>query len=166
MKIAFYKGRSRLFNLFVSWWTRGPYSHCEAVFDYGPGVASPTLCASSSFMDGGVRFKMIDLTQDHWDIIDVPVVDQERVYAWFNEHKGEAYDALGLLSTSTPIPDMQHRWFCNEAVGAAAGLQEPWRFTPNSFSRVCELLGGRWIQGGPMESNQVQAARPRATPAG
>jgi hypothetical protein len=148
MRIAFYKGRSRIFNRFVSWWTRGPYSHCEAVFDREVAPGLP-ICASSSFMDGGVRFKAIELAVDYWDIIDVPAFDEERARAWFVDHIGDAYDAVGLLSTSLPIRDFDHRWFCNEAVGAAAGLLEPWRFNPNSFSRICELAGGRWIQGGP-----------------
>lgn len=139
MKIAFYKGRTKPFNIVVSWWTRGPYSHCEAVFSDG-------LCASSSFLDKGVRFKKIDLTPDHWDIIDIPDVDEAEIRAWFNLHLGEKYDVVGLFSVLTPIPENKHKWFCNESIGAAMGVSGPWRFCPNSFASLCEAMGGKWIQ--------------------
>lgn len=155
MKIAFYKGRSRIFNRFVSWWTRGPYSHCEAVFDGFRSLDGPVLCGSSSLMDGGVRLKMIELTPEHWDIIDVPAVDGLRVLDWFNAHTwtisrpAAKYDVIGLLSTSFPVPQRSGRYFCNEAIGAGVGLSEPWRYTPNSFAHVVALLpGSRWIRGG------------------
>lgn len=153
MKIAFYKGRSRVFNRFVSRWTVGPYSHTEAVFDGFRELRGPVLCGSSSFMDGGVRRKLIELTPDHWDILDVPAFDGLQVLDWFVEHDGEGYDVVGLLSTSVPIRHNRKKWFCNEAIGTAGGLQESWRFNPNSFARICELLpGSRWIQGGPINA--------------
>lgn len=150
MLVAFYKGKKRLFNSFVAWWTVGPYSHAEAVFESQTNVANMKLCGSSSFMDGGVRLKWIELDPEHWDILDVPTIGGCRVMDWFRMHRGEKYDVLGLLSTSSPIRHSRGRWFCNEAIGTAAGLQDAWRFNPNSFARVCELLpGSKWIQGGP-----------------
>lgn len=149
MKIAFYKGRTRVFNRFVSWWTSGPYSHVEAVFERSSDLVKPVLCGSSSFMDGGVRLKMIELAPDHWDVIEVPEIDDVKVLAWFNDHLSAKYDVIGLLSTSCPIRQDRRRFFCNEAVGTASGLRDAWRFNPNSFARICELLGGVWVQGGP-----------------
>lgn len=148
MLVAFYKGRKRLFNRFVSWWTSGPYSHCEAVIELGHGASGTVLCLSSSWMDKGVRPKVMALDPAHWDIIDVPSVDVTGVLRWFNDHDKDDYDLPGLLSTSLPIRHGRRRWFCSEAVGAAIGLKEPWRFDPNSFARICEALGGNWIQGG------------------
>lgn len=161
MKIAFYKGKQRLFNRFVSWWTQGPYSHCEAVFSeedvWNP--AKPMLCASSSFMDGGVRFKDIALDPEKWDVIEVPAIAGWKVRKGFRElldwrklgRRKPRYDILGLLSTSLPVPDVDGWYFCNEVVGDRSGLKEAWRFNPNSFARAVELLpGSRWIQRGPI----------------
>lgn len=149
MKIAFYKGVGQPFNRFVRWWTSGPYSHCEAVFVTGDGLSGPVLCWSSSWMDGGVRRKMMTLNPDHWDIIDVPAFDDARALRWFAEHEGDKYDLLGLLSTSSPIRHSTRRWFCNEAVGAAGAVRDAWRFDPNSFAVFVERLpGSRWVQGG------------------
>lgn len=150
MKISFYKGRKRFFNRFVSWWTSGPYSHVEAVFDGFRDMRGPVLCGSSSFIDGGVRRTMIELTPDKWDILDVPAIDGVQVLDWFIDHDGAKYDVIGLLSTSCPIRHSWWRYFCNEAIGEAGGLHEAWRFNPNSFARILERLpGSRWIQGGP-----------------
>lgn len=139
MKIAFYKGTTKPFNWVVSKWTRGPYSHCEVVFSDG-------WCASSSFLDGGVRFKYIDLDPNHWDIIEVPNIDETMVRQWYIDHVGQKYDVRGLAAVLTPIPEDKIRWFCNESIGAAIGLTNPWRFNPNSFASVCEAMGGVWIK--------------------
>ena len=89
MKIAFYKGRKRIFNRLVSWWTRGPYSHCELVLDDGVSI-------SSSFMDNGMRYKRIDFNPDHWDFIDIgpetPII-RERIKGIL----GYKYDFIGLI---------------------------------------------------------------------
>jgi len=116
----------------------------------------PVLCGSSSFMDGGVRMKVIELVPEHWDVIDVPAIDGLKVLSWFNEHLGDPYDLVGLLATSFPVAHGKRKWFCNEAIGTAAGLSEAWRFTPNGFARICELMGGTWIRGGPPDAKQQQ----------
>jgi hypothetical protein len=152
MRIAFYKGRKRFFNRFVNWWTQGPYSHCEAVFSHEDqwNPAKPMYCASSSFLDGGVRFKDIVLDPAKWDVIDVPSVDGLLAIDWFHHHLHDGYDLVGLLATSIPVRHGGRRWFCNEAVGAAIGLDDAWRFNPTSFARIVTLLpGSKWIQGGP-----------------
>lgn len=164
MLIAFFKGKDRAFNRFVSWWTNGPYSHCEAVFELEQELSGPVPCWSSSWMDGGVRRKVMALNPDHWDIIDVPAFDDARALWWFDEHEGDPYDLFGLFSTSSPIRHALRRWFCNEAVGAAGGVRDAWRFNPNSFAVFVERLpGSRWIWGGPDKAanDDVWAIRAR-----
>ncbi len=125
MQIAFYKGRTRLFNRLTAWWTNGPYSHCELVVD---GV-----CWSSSFMDGGVRVKKMDLDPDRWDVIDVPG-DVTAAQQWFSDHHGDDYDVLGLFGFLwRPWRDDKDRWFCSEALAAALGFADAWRFCPNTL---------------------------------
>lgn len=125
MQIAFYKGRKRLFNRLTAWWTNGPYSHCELVVD--------GLCWSSSFMDGGVRGKRIELNPDHWDLIEVDA-DVAAAIAWFEARIGDDYDTLGLFGFLwRPWRDDTNRWFCSEALAAALGFSDPWRFCPNTL---------------------------------
>ncbi len=133
LQVAFYKGRTRLFNRAVSWWERGPYSHCELVTAH---LNAGALCWSSSFTDGGVRLKVIALDPDHWDLVDVRASAQQEAaaIAWFKAHEGQPYDLRGLLGMVwRPAGHDKERWYCNEAIGAALGVPDPWRFEPNSL---------------------------------
>jgi hypothetical protein len=127
MKVAFYKGRKRLFNKLVSWWTRGPYSHCELVFSDGQS-------ASSSFMDGGVRYKRILYNHDHWDFIELgPEFDEQKAREWFDEHLGNGYDVAGIIGFVNPrISQDKQKEFCIEAVLSALEFTESWRYNLNT----------------------------------
>ena len=138
MQIAFYKGRSRLFNRAVSWWLSGPYSHCELVLWTKDGVS---YCVSSSFSDGGVRMKTIVLTPDHWDLVEVGG-DVSVAINWLDTHDKDLYDLLGLLGFVWRRQDGdKSRWFCSEAVAAMLGFNEPWRFDPMSLYMALTTKG-------------------------
>lgn len=135
MMAAFYKstrpGLAGLYNRLVRWWERGPYSHCELIFSDG-------LAASSSYMDGGVRFKRIVFNPDNWDFIELPEnFDESAARAWFVEHEGEPYDLRGNLSFALDfIPNDPSKSFCSKALGAALGIIESWRLGPNGLAAV------------------------------
>ena len=139
MKIAFYKGTHSglpgVFNRLVRWWTRGPYSHCEAVFSE-QDASGAWLCASSSKMDGGVRIKFIDLSNTaNWDVLDVPSADEQQAKAWFAAHIGCKYDVRGLFgSVIRRAEDDRNKYFCSEAVASSIGIDDAWRFDPNTFA--------------------------------
>lgn len=127
MRIAFYKGRHRLFDRVVQWWTRGPYSHVELLFSDG-------LAASSSIRDGGVRLKVIKFVPERWDILPIEG-DEAAARAWFDSHLGQGYDAAGLFGfVWRPAAGETRRWFCSEAVAAALGMGDAWRFCPNTLA--------------------------------
>lgn len=141
MKVAFYKGTrpglQGIFNVLVRWWTGGPYSHCEVILiEYPDGTV---LCGSASQLDGGVRLKRMALNPARWDVLSLPKGEEERVQAWFEQHLGRGYDYLGLLGFLVrPIKGRSKRWFCSEAVAAAVGMPEAWRFCPNTLAALCE----------------------------
>lgn len=127
MKLACYKGTRPglrgLFNVMVRWWLSGPYSHCELVFSDG-------VCASSSWMDGGVRFKAIDLDPAKWDIFDING-DEQAARQWFEQHAGQPYDVLGLLGFVWRRGTQERgKWTCGEAVAASLGKRDPHRVDP------------------------------------
>jgi hypothetical protein len=133
MKIALYKGKrggfAGAFDAAVRWWTRGAYSHVELVFSDG-------MAASSSTRDGGVRFKRIDFKPDHWDFVEIDG-DECNAADWFGERLGAGYDYLGLFGfVWRPHNGISRRWFCSEAVAAALGIPDPWRFCPNTLAAV------------------------------
>jgi hypothetical protein len=136
---AFYKstrpGWAGMYNRLVRWWERGQYSHCELIFSDG-------MAASSSFMDGGVRFKRIEFNPEHWDFIELPAwIDESAARAWFVLHEGEPYDLRGNLSFAIDfIPNDPGKSFCSKALGAAIGMWESWRFGPNALAAVLRFI--------------------------
>jgi hypothetical protein len=132
--IAFYKGKDRIFNKLVSWWTRGPYSHTEFVAEGGLGQLS--YCWSSSFTDGGVRSKTMVLEPDHWDIVELDLTAEEiyDITEWFKNHVGSKYDVIGLLGfIFRRVADAKNKFFCSEAIGSSLGIVDSWRFDPNTL---------------------------------
>jgi hypothetical protein len=131
MKVAFYKGTHSglpgVYNRLVRWWTRSPYSHAELVFEDGQA-------ASSSAMDGGVRFKAIEFDPALWDFVPVPAGLAPAARDWFAQHDGQAYDMLGNLHfVISAVGDDKRKWFCSEAVAAALGMPDPERFDPGTL---------------------------------
>lgn len=137
MKAAFYKGTrpglQGIYSQGVRVIDRGVFSHCELVFSDG-------LSASASFIDKGVRFKRIDFDPARWDFIDLPAVLEPAARAWFEAHASKRYDVWGNVRFLLPwLSDSADKWFCSEALAAAIGLREPWRYGPNGL--YAALLG-------------------------
>lgn len=140
MKVAFYKGtlpgwRGWISRL-VRFADRGAYSHCEVVFSDG-------LCASASWLDGGVRFKQINFKPGHWDFVDISAdaAEEARVRKWFTERTGCHYDLPGSFGVVFRVfPQSAGRYFCSEAAAAALGLPEAWRIGPNLLAAFLEKL--------------------------
>lgn len=91
VKLAMYKGKGKLGNAFIRWWTNSQYSHCEIVVD--------GLCYSSSLMDKGVRKKWIDLEDGKWDVIDIPWANDSDVIDYFAKTDHYTYGWLGLIKS-------------------------------------------------------------------
>lgn len=126
MKIAFYKGKKRLFNKITSWYLRGEYSHVEIVLGE---LDNEALCLSSSFMDGGVRKKWIELDSSKWDFIEVQDLTREQVESWYKENNNKKYDLLGLGTfISRLFESNPNRRFCSSAIAEILGLEEHWRY--------------------------------------
>lgn len=128
MRAALYKGTHPgwpgVYNRLIRWWTRSPYSHVELIFSDG-------IAASSSYMDGGVRFKKIDFDPALWDFIDLPGHLEPAARQWFVDHAGQPYDLMGNVHfVISPIGDDKRKWFCSEACAAALGFPEPGRYDP------------------------------------
>ena len=138
MKAAFYRGTrpgiAGIYNRIVRWWTRSDFSHVELVLSTGRAW-------SASFADGGVRSKLIDFDTANWILIDLPPELEQGAEAWFRAHRGAKYDLLGNLQfVLSPIPHSQRRWFCSEAVAAALGIPDPWRYAPGTLASALTLL--------------------------
>lgn len=131
MQVAFYKGRTRLFDRVTQLWLRGNYSHCELVLE--TDATGRYVCASSSMMDGGVRVKHMTLNPDHWDVVSVSG-SADAAWAWLRKHEGAGYDYLGLLGfVARALGHHPGRFICSEAVAEMLGMADGWRFDPCSL---------------------------------
>lgn len=127
---AFYKGThsgfSGLFNRFTRFWTKGPYSHMELVFSDG-------MSASSSFIDGGVRTKLIDHDLEKWDLLALPSELEADAIWWFARNSGKAYDYWADIRFGLGFaPESADKYMCAEACMAALGFTDSWRIEPNA----------------------------------
>jgi len=138
-RAAFYKGTRAgipgVYNRAVRAWEHGPYSHVELQFSDG-------ISASSSFMDGGVRFKQIDYDPAKWDFLPLPPCLERAARLWFECHEGEDYSVQGNLHCVIGFipPGPLGEQFCSQALGAALSFEESWRLMPNALYRVLQRL--------------------------
>jgi hypothetical protein len=144
--LASYKGTQKglpgWMNRGIRWLTRSIYSHTEICI--GHPFGSPVHCISSSSVDGGVRAKLMHLNPEKWDVLPMPWVKEEAVWAFVLDHKGSGYDLLGAGRFLLPFLLREHpnKWFCTEVVAAIAGFKEPWRFSPADFHIVVQAQEG------------------------
>ena len=137
LRVALYKGTRPgvpgIYNRLVRWWTSSDYSHVELILPTGRAW-------SASFADGGVRSKLIDFNPAHWDFVDLPAELEGRAVEWFKAHRGAKYDVLGNVRfVLGPIRQGKKRWFCSEAVAAALGLPNPWRYDPGTLASALTI---------------------------
>lgn len=128
MKLAFYKatrpGLAGFMNRLIRWWTNSPYSHVELVFSDG-------VCGSSSFEDGGVRLKHIEMSPEKWDFVDIGG-DEQAARNWFLIHYGQPYDVLGLFGFIWRRgTHSRGKWSCSEAVAASLHIIDAEQLSPH-----------------------------------
>ena len=138
MRAAFYKatrpGWQGIYSRAVRWIDRGPYSHSELVFSDG-------LSGSASYIDGGVRLKRIDYNPAHWDFVPLPDAAEPFARDWFRANAGAPYDLMGNVRFVLPwLADSDKGWFYSEAMGAALGWKEPWRYGPNGAAAMARTM--------------------------
>ena len=132
-QLAFYKGPpTGALNLAGYWgirvWTWSRWSHVELVLN--------GICWSASAWDGGVRGKHIDLNSGHWDVIALPLTDEEAAYAlaWFRKNEGARFDYRNILRFILPLIGHNRRQVvCFESVASALGLAAPHKLTANDL---------------------------------
>lgn len=139
VRVAFRYGDRRLFARLVCLLRGGDSAHCE--------VAKPILngqfwCVSSSWLDGGVRYKYMPLPADKWRMYEIDAAVHPAQWHEANMRKG--YDVLGLLGiVLPPMGHSRRRWFCSEAAADMLGLREPHIYDLRTLESVCARFGTR-----------------------
>lgn len=129
-----YKGKGKIGNALIRWWTKSPYSHCEIVAD---GV-----CYSSSLMDNGVRAKVIDLDDGNWELIEIEWASAKEVHDYYSQTCSRPYGWLDLVMRQIlrlPILDDAGE-FCSEWCANALGLPDARDHSPASLARLVRKI--------------------------
>lgn len=149
-EIAFYQHKYGTFlDHAISYLTVGRCSHVE--FKLTDGAYSKGPCISSSFRDGGVRHKMLDLSSGKWIRYrinpDILTIDRELDIAeWFSHERGKQYDLLGVFMVPFTFWKKKlfrrGQWFCSEIVSHICCRWGIHRFSttqlsPNRMERIC-----------------------------
>ncbi len=150
--IAFRHSDTRIFARTVTTLRGGDSAHVEAAVPLNVDGRAMHLCVSASFVDGGVRGKVIDIGDPNkW-----------RVYRWTGPHidplvwllanDGAHYDLRGLLGIlAPPVGHDRDKRFCSEA--AAEMLMLPYPETYDLVQLERFLAGSdhaqrvQWISG-------------------
>lgn len=138
IRICFRYGDSRWFARLVCLLRGGDSAHCETAHRWVGGVYD---CVSSSWMDGGVRGKIIEMPHQKWRVYEVPGSPDD-VRRWLVDHAGEKYDWLGLFGFVLPfrIPGFLRRWFCAESSADHMWLPRPVIWDLVLLESVCQHL--------------------------
>lgn len=146
-RVYFYKGTRPgipgIYNRLVRARGRGKYSHVELAFSDG-------WSASSSFADGGTRFKIIDYSDSNWDYIDLPPEWESFARDWFVSaaSNNNGYDIWGNVHIAIGfVPDSFKRYFCSEAIAKALNLDDAFRFEPNALYFVLRRMAEAYQEG-------------------
>lgn len=138
IRICFRYGDSRWFARLVCLLRGGDSAHCETAHRW---VGDVYDCVSSSWMDGGVRGKIIEMPRQKWRVYEVPGSPDD-VRRWLVDHAGEKYDWLGLFGFVLPfrIPGFLRRWFCAESSADHMWLPRPVIWDLVLLESVCQHL--------------------------
>lgn len=137
--LACYHGRAekpvyRIFDNITKFSTRGKCSHCEIAIHVGGDKYD---CYSSSYRDGGVRVKTMELDPQKWDLIPLNGLSYGDVRWYFHQTQGADYDLLGALGCVIGLRQHEDRYFCSEwCFNAIFGSNSGWRFSPVQLADI------------------------------
>lgn len=125
-RAAFQKEGAAFCKRLIRWWDNGKYYHCELVFSDGKW--------GSSINKYGVTLRHRIHIDSDWDYVDLPDELEHAARIWFENHKGQPYDYVGvlrfILNFLNPARD---KWFCSRACADALGLENGWLASPNKL---------------------------------
>lgn len=106
------------------------YSHSNLVFSGGK--------SGSAWADGGVQIREVEYDPALWDFYTLPSALEPKAHAWFSWNTGAGYDRFGVLRFGLSLLQQSPgRYFCHEAIAAALGWSDAWRYGPGLLLARC-----------------------------
>lgn len=138
IRICFRYGDTRLFARLVCLLRGGDSAHCETAHRWAADVYD---CVSSSWMDGGVRGKLITMAHQKWRVYEVPGSPDD-VRRWLVDHAGEGYDWLSFFGYGVlrRLSGSSRRKTCAKVAADLMWLRDPHRWDLFDLESVCQHL--------------------------
>ena len=112
--------------------TKGVYSHCEIAILRTDGRYD---CYSASIRDGGVRYKVMRLPTDRWDLQLIDNIQSHSVLSHYRLTRRHRYDTLGALGIVFLSPQSQAKSFCSEwCYNVIFNSIDGWHFSPSDLT--------------------------------
>jgi hypothetical protein len=142
VKLAVYRGKGSIGNAVIRWWKKTKYSHCEIVIEQpSETLGGIQIGYSASLMDGGVRAKAIEFKPGHWEFIDLPWADENKILAHYDKTKHESYGIVDMFWGQVfNRPSNKGGDFCSEWCAAALGIPTPHVHDPASLYALCKFI--------------------------
>lgn len=124
--IAFRHSDTSIFARTVTTLRGGDSAHCEVAVPLDVDGRAMHLCVSASFIDGGVRGKVIDIgNPDKWRVWRWTGPHLNPL-EWLREHYGAGYDLRGLCGIlAPPVGHDRTKRFCSEGAAEMLMLPDP-----------------------------------------
>lgn len=138
IRICFRYGDTRLFARVVCALRGGDSAHVEVAHRWAADMHD---CVSASWLDGGVRGKLIQMSAAKWRVYEVPG-NPDDVRAWLETHAGQGYDWVSFLGFGIlrRIRGSARRWFCSEVAADLLWLRAANRWDLFDLESVCQRL--------------------------
>lgn len=142
VEIAFYiASKGKWDDKLMAWLQGSDHSHVE--------IVSANFCYSSSYRDGGVRQKVINLSDGKWEVFEMPDARFEhKIRRFFDITKDQGYslsEALFNLAMNLALKFNFKRWTCVEwviaALSQAMGVNLEGINTMNELYNYCKKHG-------------------------
>lgn len=142
--VAFYKYKRPIHSCRDLWYrlcdevtrlsTKGKYSHCEIAVKQEHGLYE---CYTSSVRDKGVRVKVMSLSPEKWDLVDVSSkINYEDLKSFYEKTKDMEYDFSGALGVVLHSREDHNKYFCSEWCADSLGYTKPSRISPNKLYKL------------------------------
>ncbi len=141
VKIAFYKGKGRVRDRFIRWWTKSPYSHAELVLPNREGwigiypPESPRVRLNPDY----------DMVADsrEWDFIDLHASKEQvdDLKNFYHRTAYEEYDWIGMILSHLTNYRVKRtkKWYCSEWVAVALEVSGIMSFKNSELYRRSEI---------------------------
>jgi len=147
MKIILYKASTgTIIDKVINVWTGSyGYSHCEVTFDHIYRSGQKQLCCSASPRSNKVRFTYINIQSKHWEIIDIPEINnaekENEIFKYLKELEGQKYDWFGIFFYFV-LPKIKKqsdkKWWCSEICASVLDKfvkSQKFRISPNKLAK-------------------------------